>query len=341
MILGMILPTPSVLGFLSWKAAPFVLIYHQRDRTFKIRYALAFIACLLYASYSTFIGKVDILSSAGITVSALLVLLSHDQGKSLISKSQLKPILLMVGFLYIFYIIIDSNFIRPRSDGRIHLFHIDPNFSSVVLFGAYALTRSRSRNMASVIVLTLGLVLQSRAFILSLVIFEVFRMFPLVKKIRVASPICISTGLVLLLSSTISGFLGDFNIQQEGARLINWSDNSNIGRFQKFSVVWQMLQNGDLTFHGISIETFGSIVPHNTALYTIATYGVIQSLLFLILFNGLKAENVDSVAFVLGYITFSTFLHGLLLGFFLCFFLIILNELKNYDINCNTPQKYR
>ena len=337
--LGALLPAPSFFSAFVWKTLPFLLIFARIRQRFKFRYAILLCLIFSYTCFLMFIGEQRLISGLGLITCGMLVVLYHRPSNPLLTRNLTNQIFIFFTIFALFYIVIDSNFLRTRVDGRIHLFHIDPNFSSVVVLGLYVLSRFEKMKVWPLVFLMFGLILASRAFILSIFVFEFFLYVPIVKKIRVSTPIILSLLLVLLLSNVISNLLGDFQIDESGARFFNWADNSNIGRFRKFMVVGQLLFDGTLVLKGIDLKFFGSIVPHNSALFLIVNYGLLNSLMFITLFYGMRASTRISVAFVLAFVVFSTFLHGLYLGYFLCIFLIIFNELNRDDIDSYTPQR--
>lgn len=239
---------------------------------------------------------------------------------------------IIISFIMILYLA-ESQFGRVRVDGRLHLNHIDPNFSGVGLFLFFSYFTSIKKYKYALVLFIISLLLLSRATILSMLIFLVLSNVRQINRNKIYSLMTSSVGLISGLSflilfalmSVIQSYLGDFQPTQiEGTqRLITFADNSNIGRFMKFALAFELMGNTEYIFSGPGSEIFGAILPHNSLMFIFTEFGTASTAAHLLFLFMIKNSTTEQKAISCAFIFYSMFLHGLLLGIYFLSFLFI------------------
>jgi hypothetical protein len=302
----------------------------------QILYVLFLLTLTLFIAFNTY-NLFQIL----LLVPLLLLVYSIDNYN--ISKKEKK---LIDVFLYISLvsILIQINFYKIDTlyGVRKTLSILEPNFSDTLIFFVFLISNVLKNRSGIIISLYCGITLQSRLFMLSVLIFYLIKFSKKWIKIYkfVLNPyIFFVLGNILIL---VFSFFWVTNFSPEiqyamGWERMNLNDASNYGRFMA-NLSWAEYLIKFKPLYGISnFEDFannlGEILPHNSFLYTTLSSGLIFSLFFY--FTVLKLINkmftYKNYEYIISYFIASFFLHGLFSSYFLILFITVFKLNLLYD----------
>mgnify|MGYP001064243541 CR=1 FL=1 len=328
-----IIPRPSLFTQLDYLIfIPVLILYITRNAISHNHLSIFFIAMVL-----TLPG----LLVSGNTFPILLALnmicvFYFTKRKPNCRSKNINVIFLSILIFSILYLI-DSSIFRIRADGRYHLNHSDPNFSSVGIFLLFAFFMSLRKYYFCLALFVLATILMSRAALLSIIIYVILSKSKFISQNYFYKKITTNMGVIAIISifilflsvDFIQGFLGEFSAETStgAGRLTNFADNSNIGRFIKFAITFEMMRDFQYLLNGPGLELYGSIVPHNSLMFIFANFGLLSLAAHLIFLTAIKNINTNQRALSAAMIFYSMFLHGLLLGLYFVAFVFIHHKL--------------
>lgn len=245
-------------------------------------------------------------------------------------------------FLQMIYSMATGGFIDDEGNSRLSLTIGDPNFSGFLVFLVVTIMYFSRWIKTSILLSVLNVFfIESRAFLISVIVFFVFELFFSRRRISAFSFIAIQFfGFAFIVLFIVNWELYLDYIQSlvnemffndiESIRLLNFYDRSNIGRFGSFEYfINKMFSDLNFLLNGVGSEkalfNYNSVLPHNSMIYFFSVYGAPYVLVFFValyrLFN-VVSENKISLSLTCGFTFYTMFLHGAYSYIFLSLMLI-------------------
>jgi hypothetical protein len=322
----------------------FFLIFAYYNKVSLMRYEHIFLVLLLLVSFFALIISSNNIFFDFIYYFIIIVYLNlSNNNKVSYSESDLRPIL----YFAIVSILIQLSL--GSESGRIVLSISDPNFSGLFLLLFFFFSNSINSRIGVIFSVIAGLMLLSRNFFFSIILFYLIRIikifFPRFFSSRLIAPtniLIFSVFFIIFLSNFwILNIIVENDYIETFFRLFSgFFDSSNFGRFNanissinfyffNFPSSIFGYSNIDVNFNILGLR----VLPHNSFLYSLISNGLLFSILglFLVFRYFDRLFSIKNVEFFATYIFFSMFLHGLYSGIFLLIFSLIV-QLK-FNLN--------
>jgi hypothetical protein len=296
--------------------------------TFVIKYSnilIFFSAFLIFT-----LMELSVYSLVNFVLLALLIILNFNSNRILL-RSRFNS------FIFLGFLILLSFLTQVLgSDSRFQLNINDPNFSSLYLLLLLFFFYKIDFKIGYIFIVMYFLLFLSRNFLLSAFIFLFLNFISII--FRSNQFHTFPKFLFFIMANTFVIFLSFYWINYVSIKefeyltgierlLASLNDASNFGRFlNNTRAISYILNNlNTVFFSGLgdfesNIADLGlNQVPHNSLLYLILNFGIVQGFLIIGLLFQIysKNNNVKNSIILISYITFSLFLHGLFSPFFL------------------------
>jgi hypothetical protein len=336
-----IIPNSGIYLFFSYILIAFYLYKENFYLKKQILYVSILLTLILIISFNVY-NLFQIL----LLLPSLLLVYSIDNCD--INKKE-KRIITLFLYISLISVLVQINFykIDTLHGVRKTLSLLDPNFSGILIFFIFLLSKVLGNRFGIIISLYCGILLQSRLFILIILTFYLIKFSK--KKIKIYRFI-LNPYIVFILGNiliVIFSFFWVANFYPEiqyatGLERANLNDESNYGRFLA-NLFWVDYLIKFKPLYGIAnFEDFakdlGIFEPHNSFLYTILSSGLIFSFFYYITILNLikRMFTYKNYEYIASYFIASFFLHGLFSSYFLILFITVfkLNLMFNQKQTC-------